>query len=226
MNLPSTQKEALSLGLNRYFTGIPCKNGHLSEKRASDTHCMSCTAERYAKRKAEGIHRATSKRYHQENRDVILAKMRERNKEYYQKNKERIKAQTSAYQKENASARTEYKKAWRKERAAKDPVFKMGLVCRRLLHRVLGVSGQKKSKKTADMLGYTAEQLKSHLEKQFKKGMRWDNYGEWHIDHITPIAVFASHGDIEPAKVNCLTNLRPMWAKENMSKGATQESLL
>jgi hypothetical protein len=152
--------------------------------------------------------------------------MRERNKRYYEKNKERIKAQTTAYQKENASSRTEYKKAWRKERAAKDPAFKMGLVCRRLLHRVLGVSGQKKSKRTAEMLGYTAEQLTEHLERQFAKGMSWDNYGEWHIDHITPIATFATSGDIEPAKVNCLTNLRPMWAKENMSKGATQESLL
>lgn len=170
--------------------------------------------------------KAHSKKYHSENREIVLAKMRERNKRYYEKNKERIKAQTSAYQKENASDRTEYKKAWRKERAAKDPNFKVGLVCRRLLQRVLGVSGQKKSKRTADMLGYTAEQLKSHLEKQFKKGMSWKNYGEWHIDHITPIAAFASQGDIDPARVNCLTNLRPMWAKENMSKGSTQESLL
>ena len=226
MNLPSTKSQALSLGLDRYFTGKPCKNGHVSERRSSDNHCMSCVADRYAKYKAAGTCAANSKRYHKENREDVLAKMRERNKRYYEKNKERLKAASSTYQKQNSEKRTEYKKLWAKEKASSDPSFKMGLVCRRMLHRVLGVSGQKKSKRTAEMLGYTGELLAHHLEKQFQKGMSWENYGQWHIDHITPIAAFASAGSIDPAKVNCLTNLRPMWASDNMSKGAKVEALL
>ena len=40
------------------------------------------------------------------------------------------------------------------------------------------------------MVGYTSLNLKEHLEKQFNDGMNWDNYGEWHIDHIKPISSF------------------------------------
>jgi hypothetical protein len=33
------------------------------------------------------------------------------------------------------------------------------------------------------ILGFTTAQLKDHLERQFTKGMTWDNYGAWHVDH-------------------------------------------
>ena len=33
-------------------------------------------------------------------------------------------------------------------------------------------------------------QLKEHIEKQFVDGMSWDNWGEWHIDHIKPVSKF------------------------------------
>ena len=49
--------------------------------------------------------------------------------------------------------------------------------------------------------------------------MTWDNYGEWHIDHIKPISSF----DLKDAKNQKLamhyTNLQPLWAKDNISKG-------
>jgi len=34
---------------------------------------------------------------------------------------------------------------------------------------------------TWDILGYSVRDLAEHLEKQFKKGMSWANYGEWHL---------------------------------------------
>jgi hypothetical protein len=27
------------------------------------------------------------------------------------------------------------------------------------------------------------------MESQFKKGMTWENYGEWHLDHKIPLAL-------------------------------------
>lgn len=67
------------------------------------------------------------------------------------------------------------------------------------------------------MLGYSADDLKLHMESLFKEGMSWDNYGEWHIDHIKPVSLFDPETDI--SIVNSLDNLQPLWAYENLSKG-------
>ena len=74
----------------------------------------------------------------------------------------------------------------------------------------------KKSAKTIEILGYSAEELKIHLESLFKEGMTWDNYGEWHIDHIKPVSKFDENVDVK--EVNALENLQPLWAEENLSK--------
>ncbi len=71
------------------------------------------------------------------------------------------------------------------------------------------------------MVGYTTEELKEHLETQFKKGMAWDNYGKkWHIDHIIPRSKFnyIYYDDIDFKRCWALTNLQPLWAKENIQK--------
>ncbi len=67
---------------------------------------------------------------------------------------------------------------------------------------------------------YTAEQLKQRIEFNFRDGMSWDNWGEWHIDHTKPIKRFLEQGITDVAVINALCNLRPLWAKENLSKGA------
>ena len=60
----------------------------------------------------------------------------------------------------------------------------------------------------------------THLEKQFLSGMTWDNYGDWHIDHIIPKSSFkyASFEDPEFRECWSLSNLRPLWGKENIQK--------
>lgn len=68
-----------------------------------------------------------------------------------------------------------------------------------------------------DILGYTADDLRAHLERQFAKGMSWDNYGQWHVDHIVPVAEHRYTGVDDPEFMACwaLTNLRPLWARDN-----------
>lgn len=65
-------------------------------------------------------------------------------------------------------------------------------------------------------IDYTVAELRTHLEKQFSGKMSWENHGlrGWHIDHIVPVSHFGS--DIRSAWA--LTNLRPLWAKENQAK--------
>lgn len=77
-----------------------------------------------------------------------------------------------------------------------------------------------KSGHTLELLGCSIEELKQHLEQQFESGMTWDNYGEWHIDHIIPCSYF-DLTDPEQQRI-CFNyrNLQPLWARDNSAKQA------
>lgn len=64
----------------------------------------------------------------------------------------------------------------------------------------------------------------AHLEAQFAEGMSWDNYGEWHVDHIKPCALFNLLLADEQEACFHYTNLQPLWGPDNCSKGARYES--
>jgi len=73
-------------------------------------------------------------------------------------------------------------------------------------------------------LGCSVKQFSEHLERQFRDGMNWENYGnikgKWSIDHIIPISSF-NLDDIEQAKKAFhYSNCQPMWAIDNIKKGA------
>jgi hypothetical protein len=81
--------------------------------------------------------------------------------------------------------------------------------------------GTKAKRKWEGIVGFTLDQLRSHLEKKFKIGMTWDNYGMyWHIDHIIPIAAFNFEcpDDIDFKRCWSLKNLQPLEAKVNIAK--------
>ena len=76
-----------------------------------------------------------------------------------------------------------------------------------------------KKNKTFDIVGCTPEFLKEHLENKFKEGMSWENhdlYG-WHIDHIIPLSSAKTEEEIY--KLCHYSNLQPLWAGDNLSKG-------
>lgn len=54
---------------------------------------------------------------------------------------------------------------------------------------------------------------------KFQKGMTWENHGDWHIDHIKAIATFNLLDEDEQKKCFHWSNLQPLWADENISKG-------
>jgi len=72
------------------------------------------------------------------------------------------------------------------------------------------------------LVEYSLDDLKNHLELKFREGMAWENYGLWHIDHRKPIASFDYKTPADSGFRECwsLENLQPLWAKENMAKGA------
>lgn len=78
------------------------------------------------------------------------------------------------------------------------------------------------------LVGYSLADLMAHLERQFERGMSWSNRGEWHIDHIRPLAGFRFQTPADPQfrEAWALTNLRPLWAVDNLTKRATRTHLI
>ena len=78
--------------------------------------------------------------------------------------------------------------------------------------------GFRKESPTHKILGCNYDQLRQHIQSQFKDGMSWERFGEIHIDHITPMALAKT---IDAAiRLNHYSNLQPLWAVDNLKKGA------
>ena len=172
------------------------------------------------------------KLYNEINKDKIKARRVISDKIWREKNKEKNKEKRKIYIENNKEKITESKKIsdrkyyqnnkekfneYRRNRKQNEPLFK--LRCN-LSSRILKAFKSKKllkSQYTLDMLGCDLETAKLHLEKQFTKGMNWSNRGEWHIDHIIPCA--SAINEEELIKLFHYTNLQPLWAFDNFSKG-------
>jgi hypothetical protein len=181
-------------------------------------------------------HAAYRAEYYQQNSEKIKARVTE----YYKQNPEKIAACKAEYYKQNAEKIAEYRKQnaekiaeYRKqnaekivkrtvnyirERRATDPLFKTRHYISNLIRNSIRAGGFSKSTKTANTLGCTFEEFKTHIEAQFKPGMSWDNAGEWEYDHIIPLATATTEEEI--IKLNHYSNFQPLWAKENRSKGS------
>lgn len=150
-------------------------------------------------------------------------------REYEQANKSSINESRRANYHANIESKRAYHRQhrienpeWYKEYFTeyyKDPVKRLRKTMSRAMWGCL--AGREKSSSTFDYIGCTIEELWDHLESQFTEGMTRDNYGEWHVDHIKPIASFDFDSDLESElhKAWHYSNLQPLWAKDNLSKG-------
>jgi hypothetical protein len=113
-----------------------------------------------------------------------------------------------------------------RRRLANDVAFRLNSIIRARIWSALRGNG---GRRTEDLIGYSMADLIVHLERQFVRGMTWDNYGSaWHIDHIIPLASFRFSSPDDPAFKTAwgLPNLRPLWAEANRAKRDRVESLL
>ena len=106
------------------------------------------------------------------------------------------------------------KEKWDKHRKDKSQEYINQLIMNGVRRYII----DKRGKSYEDILGETFDNVRLHIEKQFKDGMSWRNFGEWHIDHIIPLS--SGNNQDEWIKLNHYTNLQPLWAKENLQKGA------
>jgi hypothetical protein len=114
-------------------------------------------------------------------------------------------------EKRKASKSKTQKKAWRE-----NPEFRLMQNWRGRIARVIaGKNGG-----SEDFLGCTWDQFLGHLEILFTPGMSWDNYGEWHVDHIRPLSRFNLSDPAQQRAAFHWSNHQPLWAEDNLSKGA------
>ncbi len=168
--------------------------------------------------KFKGGKKASEKRNYPKYRDKKL----QTSKAWYQENKEHRKEYLKQYRERNIDRIRETKRNYQKEKRHTDPIYKLISNFRTAIYTVLKENKLDKYSNYFNMVGYSPLDLKEHLEKQFKDGMNWDNYGEWHVDHIKPISsfIFENCDDEQFKECWALNNLQPMWGDENIKKGS------
>jgi hypothetical protein len=170
-------------------------------------------------RRNTGGKTAANKRYREKNKQ----KLSQYYKEWVKENKEHLKEYYKQWNKDNREHVNEYKRNYERERRASDPKYRLAARTRTAVYTCLKEANVSKYRYTFETLGYTLEELMKHLESQFVDGMTWDNYGEWHVDHIRPMSSFEFESVDDPEFKLCwsLSNLQPLWGADNLSKGTT-----
>ena len=189
-------KKCVKCGIEKELTEF---HKHKKQKDGLRTRCKTCRKEDY-----------------QDNRENIL----EQQKEYYKNNRESRLEYVKEYQKNNKEKLMQYQLEYQKERCQNDPTYKMIRNYRKRTREAYHKASAIKTQGTMELLGCSGEQLKEHLEKQFQPGMTHENYGEWHIDHIRPCSSFDLSDPKQEQACFHYTNLQPLWAQHNLSKGA------
>ncbi len=116
---------------------------------------------------------------------------------------------------------------WKPNREEHRSAAARAKMCYSFIGRMLGwiEGGYRDLNEHVFKLGYSSNELANHLQLYFVEGMNWENFGTaWHIDHTRPISSFSL--DTLLSVINALSNLRPMWARENLSKGAKWDKTL
>ncbi len=154
------------------------------------------------------------KQFYLKNKD----KIKEQVKQYKLQNGDVIRGKNKKYRLQNIKKINTYHREYRKIRRKNDLGFKLRHY---LSTRIwFAIKQSKKTIKTMDLVGCSLDYLKDYLECQFDDEMSWTNYGAWHIDHIIPCASFDLTNEEEQRKCFHYSNLQPLWASDNFSKGA------
>jgi hypothetical protein len=140
------------------------------------------------------------------------------NRQWREANKEKHRRNASDYYQRNREHANEVKRKRRLERRHSDQLYAFRENIRNLVRQSFRDRNYTKSSKAQLIIGCDWVALKNHIEAQFTDGMSWANRGKWHVDHIVPLASAKTIEDV--VRLNHYTNLRPLWALDNLKKGA------
>jgi hypothetical protein len=170
--------------------------------------------------------RAKKLEYYHRNREHILNqkrayhdKKRHQINEYRIRNAKKLRAANSRWHRENRD-RIRERKRIESRRRRENLAGRIACNIRSKMGKWMKRGGVKPANSEA-LLGCSFEEFRCHIERQFKRSMTWQNYGcGWHIDHIIPCSAFDLTRPAHVRQCFHFTNLRPLWARANLRKGA------
>lgn len=189
---------------------IYCENNKEKVKKSKDTWSKKNSEyyKLYYEENKDNIQKYFNQYYSDKKEDIL-----KNVKIYYNENKEEIIKKSKIRKSNDIDLyKLKCKEYYKKVRLE----YPHRIAWRCLLQNALRRMNTKKSDKTIDMLGYSADDLKNYLESKFEEGMSWDNWGDWEVDHIKPVSLFDLKTDSKI--VNALENLQPLWWEENIKK--------
>lgn len=203
--LPKTRREADLLNVSYYFTGRSCKRGHVVPRYVKNSDCVSCIVFRYQSQDHETKKKKQKEDYeaNKEARNAYKRQWRAQNKDKVRAGREHMKTTR------NAQRRARYKQ---------DVKYRLDNQYRNMMRRSIAAARSGKTSSTSELMGYSSSDLKESVESKFLDGMSWENYGDWHIDHMYPISRYVQDGIEDPSIINDLDNLIPMWSEHNIRK--------
>jgi hypothetical protein len=181
-------------------------NDRLKKRYRSDDDYRKTASQRYSD-------------WYEKNKKLLTDKLRSK---YAQDNEYRskIKSRNSRWHKNNRSKMAVYAVRRYHEKLKFDVQYTIRQRLSGQIYKAVKRGGGVKSAKTMVLCGCSIADLMEHLQSQFKEGMHWNNYGKWHIDHIRPCASFDLTDPEQQRQCFHYTNLQPLWARENIQKGA------
>lgn len=165
------------------------------------------------------------KQYNLKNRDKQL----KQKQEYYKKNIEKLRKDRRNYYKQNKSKlRLKYKNYYDKNKKFiinKQCIYRKTNIQAKIRNNLrrrfsLSIKNNWKFGSAIKDLGCSIDFFKTYIESKWIQGMSWNNYGQWHFDHIKPLSSFDLTKREEIILACHYTNIQPLWAKDNLSKGA------
>jgi len=175
--------------------------------------------------------REAGRKWALENPDKVKAS----HKKWAANNPDKARAKIRRWAKNNPDKVREKSKRWREANPEKakevsrrgsrkiwdSPMGRLNGIISSAIRRTL--KGAKSRRHWEELVGYSVDELRAHIEKQFDANMDWENQGSyWEIDHIIPIYAFnfqsTEHADFKRAWA--LKNLRPLARPENRRKSA------
>lgn len=211
---------------------------HSSRKDGLNYCCKECgkkrgkkyrenNKEKIAKQQKEwrNNNKGYSKKYREENLEKCLqqeAESRKRRREqgyfkkYHKDNKEKRNAQIREHYSQNKESILAQKKEYKREKYQTDPEYRLKVLLRNRFKRA--IKNNFKSSSVMDLIGCTIQELRDYLKERFVDGMTWENYGEWHIDHIKPCASFDLSDPKQQQECFHYSNLQPLWGIDNLKK--------
>lgn len=165
--------------------------------------------------------RRASREWNRRKREQDPEYFRKKAREYRKRNPGAAVEVTKRWRQRNPEAHRKSAREYTRRRRQRDPNFRIACTLRSRLGRF--TKGMPVAGSTVRDLGTSLPEFKKYIESLFKPGMTWENWGRdgWHLDHIKPLASFDLTDREQFLEACHYINLQPLWAEDNMRKGAT-----